>query len=212
MPFDVSLPPLKYTSGELSAFAAKASTSTPTGLQLLYHVVLPVDLWVYSTQPGMIFRESRILWALANYRSTYIPTWYVLLIRLEAEFSIFSSSHPFIMSFWTSLVTVSFLISLSFAIPGPLSRLDPSASWSGLSANLGNGYSKNPIKRDILSVELGDASSARCSYWMESMRQSGEATFNPSSSYEVFRNVKEFGAKGDGKTDDTAAIVSTLDQ
>lgn len=45
---------------------------------------------------------------------------------------------------------------------------------------------------------------------MESMPQVGQATFNPDSKYDIFRNVKEFGAKGDGKTDDTAAIVRAL--
>lgn len=50
-------------------------------------------------------------------------------------------------------------------------------------------------------------SSGKCSYWLEDIKHQGIAAFNPdASSYQVFRNVKDFGAKGDGKTDDTAAI------
>ena len=33
---------------------------------------------------------------------------------------------------------------------------------------------------------------------MENIRHQGLAPFNPDKSYVVFRNVKDFGAKGDG--------------
>jgi len=42
------------------------------------------------------------------------------------------------------------------------------------------------------------ASAVQAKYWMEEIRHQGVASFNPDKSYQVFRNVKDFGAKGDG--------------
>lgn len=44
-------------------------------------------------------------------------------------------------------------------------------------------------------------------FWMEAIKHQGTSPFNPNTAgYQVFRNVKDFGAKGDGKTDDSDAI------
>ncbi|WPH02951.1 Hypothetical protein R9X50_00582300 [Acrodontium crateriforme] len=51
----------------------------------------------------------------------------------------------------------------------------------------------------------------KCDYWMADIKHQGIAAFNADpAGYQVFRNVMDFGAKGDGVTDDTAAINNAI--
>ena len=54
-----------------------------------------------------------------------------------------------------------------------------------------------PVTQASQELELASSKRAASSYWVANIKRQGTVPFSSNSNYEVFRNVKDFGAKGE---------------
>lgn len=60
-------------------------------------------------------------------------------------------------------------------------------------------------------VAQAGTAAAGSGYWLADIKRQGQAPFNADpAGYKVYRNIKDYGATGDGSTDDTAAINKAI--
>ncbi|CAM1505217.1 Fc.00g108540.m01.CDS01 [Cosmosporella sp. VM-42] len=67
-----------------------------------------------------------------------------------------------------------------------------------------------PSAQAAPSVAERDVTPRAGNWWFSDIDRQGTVAFSSGDNYKIFRNVKDYGAKGDGSTDDTAAINSAV--
>ncbi|EON62205.1 hypothetical protein W97_01425 [Coniosporium apollinis CBS 100218] len=97
------------------------------------------------------------------------------------------------------------LLALQLLIASPFSTAAPLAQSNNKNKPPPS-YNTTQPPTDLNSTDPSYGTFAASNYWVANIRRQGKAAFHGDVNYKVYRNVKDYGAIGDGNADDTAAI------
>jgi hypothetical protein len=183
-----------HSSGSSSG-SGTSSHSNPSGSVSTSKPVFPSSSASSVVSPISTSRPSNTTSISSSSARSSLPSSVLSSFKSSATSSASSSSTRSVVSSVISLSTSS----------STKSSISSSASSSiVISASRSSSSSSS-------SSSSASASATACSFWLENMNHQGLAAFNSKpGSYQVFRNVKDFGAVGDGVTDDTDAINAAI--